>query len=144
MTVDVSTKELWSLYCRMSNVIETHRRYTASAGVQTPVVVRWDSAFLAASRIPSDVFGMAILNCLKGFEDLFIKQRHIDAKVLDLFIDFCNTNRNISAVVISLRNENQDAEIAQRFVKCTIQLGDYTFEYWNDDFLPNMRVSVVG
>lgn len=140
MTVDVSDKELWSLFTRMSDVIETHRQYAKGAGVDTPVTVRWDTVIFRGTRIPAEVFRQVLLNCLKSFEDLFIKQRHISTEKLDAFIEYAKTLRGSHAVVEELDNANPDAPLPERYVKCSVRLNGYRFKYWNNDFLPHMSV----
>lgn len=140
MTVDVSTKELWNFYSRISNVIEAHRVYVKSTGVRTPVVVRWDAPILRASRVPSDVFSLVLLDCLKAFEELFIKQRHVSTEVLYKFVEYCQRERNVIVFLDELDNANGDAPLSERHVKCTIRMNGYTFTYWNNAFLPYMSV----
>lgn len=140
MSEDVSVKELWNLFTRMSDVIETHRGYAKEAGVETPVVVRWDSTFFRGSRKPGDVFGLVLLNCLKVFEDIFIKQRHVSTETLQRFVQYANSERGATASIVELDNANPDGPLPDRFVKCAVRLNGYTFTYWNNDFLPNFSV----
>ena len=144
MPEDVSQKELWELYSRMSEVIEGHEYFSSSTGVTTTVVVRWDAVLHRGSRIPADIFSLKLQRALRRFEELFIRYRHISPELMQRFIDYCNSRDDCKAELVELDNANLDGPVTDRYVKCTIQMNGLTFKYWNNDFLPNMSVEVAS
>ena len=143
MTVDVSSRELWTLSSHMSDVIGAFRHHLKDRDVGSAMRVRWDATIFRTSRDPVDTVSLRILDCLKAFETLFIKCRHLDPELLNVFIKYC-VEHGKNMKLVSLDNALPDAPvISDRYVVCEIQLDEFSFKYWNNDFLPIMGVERV-
>lgn len=142
MSEDEMSWRYWHLAAHMSEVIKAHAVLTEQVGPVGIVTVRWDTDVPKGSRIPTDIFSQRLLECLKEFEYVFIKLRLIDPRHLQGFIDYCNRERRYVAKKLQLTNSNPGTLLSECSVQCAIQLGDFTFKYWNNDFLPGMSIEV--
>jgi len=143
MSEDELSWRYWHLAAHMSEVIKAHKYLTDQVGPVGTVTVRWDSDIPNGTRIPTDIFSQRLLECLKEFEFAFIKLRLIDPRTLQGFIDYCKKERRHVVKKLQLNNFNPGTLLSECFVECTIQVDDFTFKYWNNDYLPHMSISVI-